>query len=127
MPHSQPIKREKQKKTTRVINQKEPDLKDLPKIPAGVNKPVRAVHYVEFGDAPAKKVQFFVQELNKVYQGTPGGQHFVVPVRHGRVTTEVDFEGEFLKVVNELCEVDDNGQIVMKNGSDEVLVLRFRG
>jgi hypothetical protein len=54
-----------------------------------------------------------------------GGIHYFLPIRHGRIASDILFEEEWLKVVNETCEIKD-GKIVLKDGAKEVVVIRQR-
>lgn len=92
--------------------------------------PIRTVIYVELGGVTAAEAKAF---MNKAQHSSKNGHpHYVIPLRKNRVTkrldanTEVDFEAEFLDTVNRLCEVNENGEIVMKNGSHEVDVIRVK-
>ena len=38
--------------------------------------------------------------------------------------TEFEFEGEFLKTIRKLCEVDEDGNIVFKNNAKKIDVIR---
>ncbi len=92
-------------------------------IPQGVDMPVRAVLFVEVGDAPAANVRLLVSEIERTYQQKAGGQHYLIPIRHGRVTADVLFEQEIVDLVDKLCEVVD-GKIVLREGAREVHVVR---
>lgn len=110
-----------QKKKPLIIDERQPE---VPKeIPRGSNLPVRSVVFVEVGDAEPLRVQCLIQEINGIYKTARGGVHYVIPVRNGKIKTDILFEKEFLDVVNKVCEVRDNN-IVMKNGEQEVQVLR---
>jgi hypothetical protein len=83
--------------------------------------PVRTVLYVEVQDHPAGDVQ---QILTAITKGLPNEHlHYCVPLRFGKLTTEFEFEGEFLETVKELCEIQDD-EIVLKDGAKEVDVIR---
>ena len=57
------------------------------------------------------------------YEGSVFGPHYVIPVRGGRLTSEIEIEGQFLETVRAICEVV-NGEIVLKDGSHDVQVIR---
>lgn len=117
----QKINAKKPPKQPVVIDQRQPDI-SLPEIPNS-NVPVRAVVFVEVGDMDQVRVQCLIQEINKIYRGSRGGIHYVIPVRDGKIRTDIVFENEFLDVVNQLCEIRDN-KIVFQDDAAEVKVLR---
>lgn len=90
--------------------------------------PIRTVMYVETGNLPSNEVRDIVASL----MGTlhPGHPHFVVPLRNGKMHTDLDFEKEFLDFVNSVCEITDDGgsgaKIVLKGGCHDVDVIRVR-
>jgi hypothetical protein len=84
-------------------------------------KPIRTVLYVEVQDLPAQDVAAVCKNiLGGLNNGHP---HYICLMRFGKITTDFEFEGEFLNTVNRLCEVLD-GTIVLKNGAIEVDVIR---
>lgn len=89
----------------------------------GSNDPVRTVLYVEVGDMEPLRVQLLITEVNKQYGSARGGTHYVIPVRNGKIGSDIMFEEEFMKVVNQLCEVK-GGVIALKDGAREVAVTR---
>lgn len=102
----------------------------IPSILAGIdpeiaNQPVRAINFVEVYDMEGPRVAFFIRELGKAHDPAKGGYHYFIPIRHGKITTDILFENEFLNVVKDLCEVMD-GQIVLKDGAKDVHVIRQR-
>ncbi len=77
--------------------------------------PIRTIVYVEVGEMPPPEVR---QVCKAILQGFNNGHpHYVIPVRDGKLTTEIEFEAEFLQTVNKLCEIKDN-QIVMRDVKD---------
>jgi hypothetical protein len=113
---SQKIDRGKTKKTTTIIDNRTksaPDPVDAQIMAA--NKPVRCLNFVEIGNLDPKQVQLMIQELGTTYQGARGGIHYFLPLRHGKITTDILFEQEILDMVNKMCEVK-NGEIVLKGG-----------
>jgi hypothetical protein len=90
---------------------------------AGSAIPVRTVVYVEVGGADQDQVWELCRQYAASYQGSVHGPHYVIPVRGGRLGTEMEFEKQFLETVQELCEIQD-GKIVLKGGALEVQVMR---
>jgi|10_taG_2_1085330.scaffolds.fasta_scaffold00167_10 hypothetical protein len=121
---SQNIPKKKQEKTVTVLSDKKPKIKPPPKVPPGVT--LRTIHFIEIGEMSPKNIQLMIQELNATYNPAEQGIHFVVPVRNGKIGTDIVFEAEFLSVVRETCEVARTGEIVLKGGAREVQVIRER-
>jgi len=85
------------------------------------NIPIRTVLYTEVGDLPGMQVQ---EVVAAILQSLPNEHpHYVVPMRHGKMTSEIEFEGEFLSTVKKLCEIKD-GEIVLKGDPKELDVIR---
>lgn len=113
------------KKHTVVIDDRTPKIQqDQGYDPQFANMPVRMINYVEVGDMAPNQMQFMIQELNKTYNSAKGGLHYFVPVRHGKIGTDIEFEQEWLETVRKTCEVNENGEIVLKDGAKEVHVVR---
>lgn len=93
------------------------DIKDSP-------IPVRTIIQIEVGDMPVRDVQVAIMQLEKVYAN---GKHptFVLPCRNGKLRTDVIFEGAILGLVNKLCEVSPDGQIVLRGGHSDVDIMRL--
>lgn len=119
----QHIQKKSPKAEPQIIDERRRELPEIPIDPAAANKPVRAVFYVEVGDMETLRVQLLVQEINRQYSGARGGVHYVVPIRHGKIGTDIAFEQEFLDVVNKMCEIKD-GKIVLKDGAEDVHIVR---
>jgi hypothetical protein len=85
--------------------------------------PVRTVLYVDVTSLEPDRVRLVCRELTKNF--ATAHPHFVVPVRNNRITSDLQFESEFLEVVKQLCEVKDN-EIVLKGTAQEVEVFRLR-
>ena len=120
--------RNKQKKPKQrrlpVVEDKRPPSKILPRSSekGNPNIPIRTVLYLEVQDLPSADVQ---QVAARILKSFPNEHpHYVLPLRFGKLTTEFEFEGEFLKTINKLCEVNEDGRIVFKDGSREVDVIR---
>ncbi len=86
------------------------------------NIPVRTVLILDVGNLPANDVRAAIKTVTNSYQHNQH-PHYVVASRNGKLTHDILFEEEFLKVVHELCEIKD-GVICMKNGSQDVEVFR---
>lgn len=125
MHRAQRIERKKPAAAPQIIDTRQP--KPLPPAPpvdpAVANLPLRTVFLMEVGDMEVAKVQLLVQEASKMYEGARGGIHYVLPVRHGKLRSDIYFENEFLEVVRKMCEVKD-GEIVLKDGATECNIVR---
>lgn len=85
---------------------------------------VRTVMYVEVGNMGEDQLRELRQRFAQSYTGPVHGPHYFVPVRHGKIRTDLQFESEFLEVVKQVCEVKD-GNIVLKGGANAVTVSRI--
>ena len=99
--------------------------------PAKANAPVRTINFVEIGDMVGPQIQLILQRLNATHDTAKGGIHYFLPVRHGKIGSDIVFEEEFLSVVDQVCEiVDENGKqiknakIKLKGGAKEVMIIR---
>lgn len=106
-----------------IIDERKPHIPALNINPETANLPLRAVFYVEVGDMESFRVQHLVSEASKMYEGLKGGIHYVIPLRHGKISSDIVFEQEFERVVNELCEIH-NGKIRLKNGAQDCVIVR---
>jgi hypothetical protein len=90
--------------------------------------PIRTVMYVETGNLPPNEVRDVVTSLTQTLH--PGHPHFIVPLRNGKMTTDIDFEREVLEFVRSICEIESDGgsgaRIVLKGGCHDVDVIRVR-
>src|SRR5262245_16912769 len=86
-----------------VIDQRRPELPPID--PATANLPLRTIIFTEVGNMEPAQVQLLVQSINSMYEGARGGIHYVIPIRHGKIGTDVVFEAEFLAVVEKVCLV----------------------
>jgi hypothetical protein len=84
--------------------------------------PVRTVIYMEVGDMERERVLYLVKQVSASYENSKG-THYVLPVRHGKVSGEIGFEKEWEEVVREAFEIRD-GQICLKGGAREVTIVR---
>lgn len=125
MHRAQRIERKKPTAAPQIIDTRQP--KSVPPPPpvdpAVANLPLRTVFFMEVGDMEPAKVQLLVQEANKMYEGSRGGIHYVLPVRHGKLRSDIVFEAEWERVVRETCEIRD-GQICLKDGATECQIVR---
>lgn len=119
----QKIIRGDKKKTPIIQDDRKHAVPEIVVSPASADIPVRAVFYVEVGDMDQMRVQLLVTEVSKLYTGLKGGVHYVIPIRHGKIGSDIVFETEFLRVVNETCEIKD-GEIKLRQGAQEVQVVR---
>ncbi|MCK9557048.1 MAG: hypothetical protein M0R50_03275 [Candidatus Cloacimonetes bacterium] len=85
--------------------------------------PIRTVMYVETGNLPPNEVRDIVASLTQnLHLGHP---HFVVPMRNGKMNTDLDFEKGVLEFVQSICEIKD-GEIALKGGCHDVDIIRVR-
>lgn len=113
------------KKPTVILDNRTPKIPPQTEYdPQYANMPVRTINYVEVGSMSPGQIQFMMQELNKTYDSAKGGLHYFIPVRQGKIGTDIVFEQEWLEVVKQTCEVNENGEIVLKDGAKEVHIVR---
>lgn len=112
----QVIARQKPEKTVTLIDNRTPP-------PEPVNVAVRTILYVEVGGMDSNQVANLVSQVSQMYTGNKGGIHYVLPVRNGKIGADIFFESEWLKVVREICTVQD-GQIQLKDGAKDIKVTR---
>jgi len=93
--------------------------------PKYANAPVRAVNFVEVGSMNQAQIQYMLSELSRMHDSARGGIHYFLPVRNGKIGTDIVFEQEWERIVRETCEVK-NGEIVLKGGAKETFVIRER-
>lgn len=84
--------------------------------------PVRTVIYMEVGDMERERVLYLVKQISNNYENSKG-THYVLPVRHGKISGDIAFEQEWENTVREAFEIRD-GQICLKGGAQEVRVVR---
>lgn len=121
----------RQQRISRNIPTKKPEIiderhKEVPMQllnPEIANAPVRTVNFVEVGGMSQQQVAILLDQLNKSHNTAKGGIHYIIPIRNGKIGTDILFEKEWLDVVNKTCEIKDN-QIVLKDGAKEVKVIR---
>ena len=119
-PRAQEVKSKKGKKLPPTVIHENPKYLE---IESESDKPVRAVLYVEVSDMPTEQVTLLLAALNDQYKNAKGGVHYIMPVRDGKIGPDITFEEEFLKIVEETCEIV-NGKIVLKNGAQETQIVR---
>ncbi len=127
MHRAQRIERKKASAAPQIIDTRQPKAipPGPPVDPAVANLPLRTVFLMEVGDMEPAKVQLLVQEVNAVWRDNKGGPHYVLPVRHGRIGSDLVFEEEWLAIVRDTCEFDHkSSQIVLKEGAQQCLVVR---
>lgn len=133
MAKSQKIERNKPKKAPIVVDERPPPEPTLPPgyDPAKANAPIRTVNFVEVGDMVGKQLQLILQRLNKTHDTVKGGIHYFLPIRHGKIGSDIVFEEEFERIGRELFEVvDDEGNIIeganirLKGGAKETVIIR---
>lgn len=114
----QKINRQKKKECTVIRNE------SRPVNPKYANAPVRTVHFVEVGDMSPHQLREMSKMLAQSHDPDRDGIHYVLPIRNGKIGPDIVFEEEWLKVVHKTCEVNENGEIVLKGGAKDVLVIR---
>ena len=119
MVKQQKIHSREKKKEPVVINEK-----SLIIDPQSANAPVRAVHFVEVGGMSPDQLRLLLSELSKIHDTAKGGIHYILPVCNGKIGPDIVFEEEWLSVVRKTCEINADGEIVLKGGAKEVLVVR---
>jgi len=112
----QRIERNSQNKTPEIIDNRSPTTK-------ATKVPLRTIHYMEVGDMDQQKVAMLVKQVGELYQGDDSETHYIIPIRHGKIGTDMAFETEWLEVVHKTCEIKD-GKIVLKDGAKDVIVVR---
>lgn len=85
--------------------------------------PVRTVIYIEVGGMEVEQVRQLAKQYAASYEGSVFGPHYVVAVRNGRPSADVEFETEFLETIKQICEVV-NGEIKLKDGHTDVQIMR---
>lgn len=116
----QKIVKNREEKKPLIINEKHQALIEGK---ASSDKPIRAIYFVEVGGLSPSQVRDLYAALNADWVKAQGGVHYVIPMRDGKVTGDIFFEQELLGVINKLCEVK-NGQIALKDGHQDVIVIR---
>lgn len=85
---------------------------------------VRTILYVEVGNSTTQQIQKLLAELQANAAASINSHpHYFVPVRNGKITSDVVIEAEWEKVVRETCEIKD-GQICLKDGAKNVQIIR---
>lgn len=88
------------------------------------NQPVRTVHLVEMREMTPSQMKVFMDKLADVQSKSTDGIHFVLPVRDGKIGSDILFEQEWESLVQRMFEVDQTGKIVLKGGAKETQVIR---
>lgn len=111
----------KQQHVSKPQNQNKPLVIDTQKPRTDIA--VRTVLYIEVGDMNGAQVNELAAQFVQQYDGQAIGKHYIIPVRNGRISTDVEFESEFLETINKLCEAKD-GKIVFREEAPQVKILR---
>lgn len=110
-------------KKAQIIDERHKEIPTQHIDPYTINVPVRTVNFVEVGSMNNQQITILLDQLNKTHDTAKGGIHYIIPIREGKIGTDILFEQEWLNVVHQTCEIRD-GQIVLKNGATEVKVIR---
>lgn len=117
----------RQQVINRAVPKSQPQIIDVrtrpPLTKAGGVLPVRTVVYVEVGGLDQAQVWELCRQYSAGYQGSVNGPHYIIPVREGKLGSEMEFEAQFLETVAEICEIRD-GKIVLRDGARAVQVMR---
>lgn len=119
----QRIIRHKPNKKVQIIDDRQKEIPTQNINPNILNVPVRTVNFVEVGSMSSHQIKILLEQLNKSHDTAKGGIHYLIPIRDGKIGTDILFEQEWLNVVRKTCEIQ-NDQIVLKNGATEVKVIR---
>ena len=99
--------------------------------PAKANAPIRTINFVEVGDMVGPQLQLILQRLNATHDTAKGGIHYFLPIRHGKIGSDIVFEEEFEHIGRKIFEVvDEEGNVIegvnirLKGGAKEVVVIR---
>lgn len=110
--NNQPVKKE-----VTIVNEK------VERLVRDPNELIRVVVYLETAGMDNARIYHFIKTLNESYKDCKG-THYVVPVKNGKMLTDLQFEQEFLQTIRNLCTVDNSGQIIFKETYGEVTVIR---
>ncbi len=112
------------------INNRKPPVKEVSvvnekvdRMVADTNERIRVAVYVETAGMDNARLIHYVRKINEIYKDAVG-THYIVPVRNGKLSTEIQFEQEFLQTIREICVVDNMGQIQFKDNFGDVIVIR---
>lgn len=111
------INRQPARKEVEVINEK------VERMVTSKDERVRVVVYVETAGMDNARIYHYMKKLNEAYKDAVG-THYVVPVRDGKLSTDLQFEQEFLKTIRDICVVNKEGQIDFKDNYGDVVVIR---
>jgi len=126
-PTQQHIRRNKKKPGPVVYDQRPPQVPEIPKAafdPKYTNAAIRTINFVEVGDMVGKQMQLILQRLIQTHDTAKGGVHYFLPVRNGKIGSDIVFEEEWLSIIKKLCVVNKNGEIEFKEEAKEVIVVR---
>jgi hypothetical protein len=120
----QRIERHKPQTAPQIIDERQPKVPEPPQVdPAYANLPLRTVLLVEVGAMEPPAIQLLIQEINRVYTGAKGGIHYIIPIRDGKIGSDIVFESEWERIVQETCEIHD-GKIRLKDGAQNCIIQR---
>ena len=119
----QRISRKKTENKLKIVDERSKEIPIQNIDPKTANLPVRTVNFVEVGGMSPAQIRILLEQLNHSHQTAQGGIHYVVPVRNGKIGSDILFEKEWLDIVNKTCEIIDN-KIVLRDGAQEVMVIR---
>jgi len=119
---SQKINRPVETKQTTVLSEKTP--KPIPDIQPTTKYPLRVINFVEVGSMGGGQIQLLMQELNATYDRAQGGVHYFLPIRNGKIGSDIVFEEEWTKIARETLEVNEDGEIQIKNGARDCEIIR---
>ena len=119
---SQKIVRNESKPSPVVIDKRKKSNLDV-EVQRATDLPLVVVNYVEVGDMAQSQLRLFIQEINATFDRKQFATHFIVPVRVGKIGSDVVFNEEWLKAVRETCVIV-GGEIQLKAGFAEVEVVR---
>ena len=87
------------------------------------NTAVVTVVYVEVGGMSHEQYKELAAQFAAQYQGSVYGNFYLIPVRDGKLSTDIQLATEFLEVVNQVCEIIDN-QIVLRADATNTRIKR---
>lgn len=105
------------KKEVTIVNEK------VDRLVRDPNERIRVVVYLETAGMDNARIFHFIKTLNESYKDSKD-THYVVPVKNGKLKTDLQFEQEFLNTIRDVCKVDEAGNIVFKETFGDVTVIR---
>ncbi len=117
---SQKIGNKEPKKHVMVVDERK---RNIDEVKPTSDKPLIVVNYVEVGDMDPKQVQLMVQEISASFNRKQFANHYLLPVRNGKIGTDMVFEEEWLKAVRDTCEVVGS-EIKLKRDAVDLEIVR---